>query len=995
MKNLMKKGSLFFIAFILCIGLVLSTGFTGTFASAQAEEFVDNKTFSQQDLDASSVSDLNNGGNYYYSRGIEPKFTIRDIDGNISISDKVILSFEDELVIIPDFDFYRIVDENDETMYYQADTAAVEDECSPFAYIGIFLPSSISRVEDVVMYVQYGVEETLILNNVKIVLDDSKFDYFDSLSAYKVLGNDELSQRLKASAKIYQYGAYEEEIIEETLQMQPKALSYISPNSYDNYTNTDGIIHRYVSDYFAKGSSDDFTITDDPIVQIVPKDLCFVPGEHLYIGKEYGFFIKVVTDRTNKKDYAVDILVFDICSTVPKFPSNTTGSTRITPLFQYRYLAADKTKNENWGAFDPKLTRIVTAHTEYKLAEYYMNNVGFRHTLFNPTLLNPGDPGYDAYEDDGAFIIQMRHNSRGVGLKKKGGSFVHDTIVFGLGFVPYVSYAANIYSYVYNLSNGFGSNGTYSYSRQEVIADNEVNIDTYETNNTDQIRVRGNLIKSETATQNCDGTSPRLIHVGGGYAESKYVVARRSGSTYDKINVMTSVSANIVEDNTSRWWLFGWHEGGTITDYGRATGTYERSNYQRIEDISVSGANSLYITAGSEHKTMKFIPSISGRYRFETTSSSGDPNFSVTNATTKITYSATDDIDGANNRNARLDMNLQAGQVYYIEAFSYNSNYGYNLRIGYLPEASTTITRDTAVSCFVAKDAYQMYKFVPQTSGNYDIFTSERTGDPYLFLFDSNGNKLKEDDDGLGNLNSLITYYLSSNNTYYIAVKGYNGNVVDCKLKVTPSIINRGSISLNQSFNVTVGSYTNVYEFIAPYTDRFDFYTYDKTSGDPYLELYDANRNKLTYNDDGNGDRNSLMTYNLVAGQKYYIHARSYNTNSTSYKLNVRLSTAERTDIYTSLSVSAIVENSPNQVKVYKFTAAESRYYTAYTNNVVSGDPFLELMSSTGTILATDNNGAGGINAKINFFLNAGESVYLIARGNDKGIENKFNLIIN
>lgn len=995
MKNLMKKGSLFFIAFILCIGLVLSTVFTGTFASAQAEEFVDNKTFSQQDLDASSVSDLNNGGNYYYSRGIEPKFIIKDIDGNISILDEVILSFEDELVIIPDFDFYRIVDENDETMYYQADTATVKDECSPFAYIGIFLPSLISGEENVVMYVQYGVEETLTLNNIRVVLDDSEFDYFDSLSASIVLSNDELSQRLNSAAKVYQDGAYEEELIEETPQNQPKKVSYLSPNTYDDYTDTDGIIHRYVSDYFAKGSSDDFTITDDPIVQIVPKDLCFVPGEHLYIGKEYGFFIKVVTDRTNQKDYAVDILVFDIKSTIPQFPSNTTGSTKITPLFQYRYLAADKTKRENWGAFDPKLTRIITAHTEYKLAEYYMNNVGFRHTLFNPTLLNPGDPGYNASEDDGAFIIQMRHNSRGVGLKKKGGSFVHDTIVFGLGFVPYVGYAANIYSYVYNVSNGFGSNGTYSYSREEKIADNEANIYTYETNNTDQIRVRGHLIKSETATQNCDGNSPRLIHVGGGYAESKYVVARRSGSTYDKINVMTSVSANIVEDNTSRWWLFGWHEGGSTTDYGRATGTYERSNYQRVEDINVSGAISRSITAGSERKTMKFIPSISGRYRFETISSYGDPNFSVTNATTKITYSATDDLDGANNRNARLDLNLQSGQVYYIEAFSYNSNYGYYLRIGYLPETSTTITRDTAISCSVAKDTYQMYKFVPQTSGYYDIFTAASSGDPYLFLFDSNGNKMTGDDDGLGNLNSLITYFLNSNNTYYIAVNGYNGNAVDCKLKITPSILYHSSISLNQSINVNVGDRTYVYEFIAPYTDKFDFYTYDKTSGDPYLELYDTNRNKLTYNDDGNGDLNSLMTYNLVAGQKYYIHVRSYNSNSTSYKLSVRLSTTERTDIYTSLSVSATVENSPNQVKVFKFTATESRYYTAYTNNVISGDPFLELMSSTGTILATDNNGAGGTNAKINFFLNAGESVYLIARGNDKGIENKFNLIIN
>lgn len=40
------------------------------------------------------------------------------------------------------------------------------------------------------------------------------------------------------------------------------------------------------------------------------------------------------------------------------------------------------------------------------------------------------------------------------------------------------------------------------------------------------------------------------------------------------ILVVTSVSANVLEDNTSRWWLFGWHEDGSVTNYGRATGTY-------------------------------------------------------------------------------------------------------------------------------------------------------------------------------------------------------------------------------------------------------------------------------------------------------------------------------------------------------------------------------------------------------------------------------------
>ena len=522
-----------------------------------------------------------------------------------------------------------------------------------------------------------------------------------------------------------------------------------------------------------------------------------------------------------------------------------------------------------------------------------MSNVCFRHSLSNPTLLNPGDDGYDPYEDDGAFIIQMRYNSSGVGIKSKGGSILLDTILFGFGFNKKASPVINVYSYVDNLFHGFGSDKEYFYTREAVFKDNESNIDTKETNNTDQIDKRGNLIKSATTTPG-DSAGPQLINVGGGYAESKYVVARRSGSYYNKIQVFTSISASILEDETSRWWLFGWHEDGKLIEYGRTNGTYQATDYQKMEDVNISsGADSFYIGASTGHQIYKFVPTISGNYRFETISSYGDPDFSVSDATANKTFSAIDDLDGEDDRDARLDMYLTAGHIYYIDAFSHNSSYGYSMRIGYSPDSSLSITRDVNVSCSVDKGAFKMYKFVPETTGYYDIFTIAQSGDPYLFLFDSDGNKLKENDDGLGNLNSLISYYLNGGRAYYIAIQGYRGNAtISSSLKVTPSIVNCNKISLNESLNVTVASYTYVYEFTAPSTGSFDFYTYEN-SGDPYLELYDANRNQIAYNDDyENFDdyHNSLIRYNLVAGQKYYIHVTSYNLSVASYKLSVKLS---------------------------------------------------------------------------------------------------------
>ena len=51
----------------------------------------------------------------------------------------------------------------------------------------------------------------------------------------------------------------------------------------------------------------------------------------------------------------------------------------------------------------------------------------------------------------------------------------------------------------------------------------------------------------------------------------------------------------------------------------------------------------------------------------------------IATTTGAAAVAATDDIDGANNRNATLTITLTAGNVYYIEAFRYGIPYNYNL----------------------------------------------------------------------------------------------------------------------------------------------------------------------------------------------------------------------------------------------------------------------------------------------------------------------------
>ena len=297
--------------------------------------------------------------------------------------------------------------------------------------------------------------------NIIASLSTEQFAFLDHMSTSLCIGSDDISHRLKLSARIYTFGSFEQ--LSNTIttnSVSPMALNPIADNTFDSYTNDDGIIKQYVDDYFWQSHLEDGYITDDAIVRIVPKSLFFIPGEHLYVGKEYGFFVRVVPDVLFINDYAADVMVFDITHTSPSFPSETTGSVKVEPLFQYKYRA---TSGGDTG-FDPSLSQIVYPHTHYDYLEYLFSETGFKITLSNVDELNPGDTGYDPWSDNGAFIIATQLITNGVGAKARDGTVVQDTALFAFGFIPYVGTALSIAAYAHDLHDGFG-NGSYLYTR--------------------------------------------------------------------------------------------------------------------------------------------------------------------------------------------------------------------------------------------------------------------------------------------------------------------------------------------------------------------------------------------------------------------------------------------------------------------------------------------------------------------------------------------------
>lgn len=523
-------------------------------------------------LESKDTSYAFNESNYNYGAPQKAKFINEPVEGKAFLkNDRIVIGFNGNELVVPNFDFYRILDDQNSIILYQADVAKDPSLNKEYAYVGVLLNQKGLHE----LRVHYGIVEKNTLYLINAILSDEIFNYIEKKAQDFRMGSDELSSRLRASSNAHFLGISKDSINNQDVdenKIAARALKIIKENEYDSYTNSDVYIDEY-----SKKTRLSFTYTssgyttDDDIVKIIPKELFFIKGNHFYIGKEYGFFVKVTEQMAFGTSYLADVLVFDIENQVPSFPSSPTGTCRIIPKFNWRYQIREKTYSD-WLDYDPSLTQLVTIPNDYNYAELFLDDIGIKVSLENPDIPNYGEKGYISSQDDGAFIIQTRVNSKGVGLKKKNKSFLADTIYFAFGFVPYVSTILNVYQYVENLHYGFGESGYVAY-REESLMDNEVNIDTYATNNTDQISRYGKLIKSKAVTIKSSSDSPRLIHVGG-YAEIKYVIARRSNSTYNRVRVISSISACALEDHTAHWWDFGWLFPGEVVNYGRATGTY-------------------------------------------------------------------------------------------------------------------------------------------------------------------------------------------------------------------------------------------------------------------------------------------------------------------------------------------------------------------------------------------------------------------------------------
>lgn len=183
------------------------------------------------------------------------------------------------------------------------------------------------------------------------------------------------------------------------------------------------------------------------------------------------------------------------------------------------------------------------------------------------------------------------------------------------------------------------------------------------------------------------------------------------------------------------------------------------------------------------------------------------------------------------------------------------------------------------------------------------------TKDTKIELYSSSGTLLASDDDDGYSLNSLISYYCSTNVEYKIRVKFYSSSVYgETKLAITPAYGARktdiSSITKYEDIYAVEGytgftwntyaqpNYTRVITFKAPSSGNYKFEI--ESEFDTYVYVIDPRSSSVivynvNYNDDSGEGMNPLLTTYLDANVPYLIIYSAYNPGSLAETTDLTL----------------------------------------------------------------------------------------------------------
>jgi len=265
----------------------------------------------------------------------------------------------------------------------------------------------------------------------------------------------------------------------------------------------------------------------------------------------------------------------------------------------------------------------------------------------------------------------------------------------------------------------------------------------------------------------------------------------------------------------------------------------------------------------------------------------------------------------------------------------------------------------------------------------WEIYTHDNgNADPILTIYDSRGNEIAHDDDGGDGYNARIVIQLEGQTTYTISADFWGSDYGNgYLLTVRPSEAASSSSIPAGGGTVQVRGETE-FEFTPNQSGLWEIFTHDNGGDDPVMEILDSDGDYIDFDDDSGDGYNARIVTRLQSGTTYTIRVWFYMSDTGVCSLTARSSSAPTaTDsIGGDGGVVQVVGNT-----TFSFTPNASGTWEFRTSDSGNTDPYLELISSSGDILAQDDDGAvygddADYNAMIVYHLEAGITYLLAAK---------------
>lgn len=283
---------------------------------------------------------------------------------------------------------------------------------------------------------------------------------------------------------------------------------------------------------------------------------------------------------------------------------------------------------------------------------------------------------------------------------------------------------------------------------------------------------------------------------------------------------------------------------------------------------------------------------------------------------------------------------------------------------------------------------------------NLDSASGSSLYDPYLRLYNSAGTLIAYDDDSGIGLNSQLTFVPSTTGRYFLGASGsslFSTQTGRYNLSVSAgtTIVDDYSADTRTTGSIAPGS--SIAGRIETSGDK-DWFSVRLTAGttysiqldaastsglsDPYLRLYNSAGVLLRYDDDSGSGLNSQLTYTAITTDTYYLGASAsgiYGTTTGNYTLSVApvaviaddyaASSATTGRVTVGTTTSGKIESTGDHDWFSVNLTAGTRYTIDLDGTNTSGlyDPYVQLYSTSGTLLASDDDSGLGLNSELTY----------------------------